>query len=151
MSGGYTSEQDLRRRMARCGSSSPRYDDLHARLGHSSSSLYEARRRSGLREEVYADARSARREAREQQQAALEDQMQRQMQQQQERERRRAGRDEYGVYGGRSGRSSRRGAVTAANDEYLVYIQAAREQQQREHDKRPRNVQRYGRRYFPGL
>jgi len=39
--------------------------------------------------------------------------------------------------------------VTGANDEYLAYMQAKREQQQREYDERPRNVQRYGRGYFP--
>ncbi|KAF3038573.1 hypothetical protein E8E11_007036 [Didymella keratinophila] len=137
MEGGYAGEQDLRRRMARYGESSSSYDDPRARPGRSSGSGYEAGRRSGLREQVYADDRQTRRE---QQEAQLEYQMQ---QQQQERERRRAGRDGF------AGRSGRRGAVTGANDVYLAYMQAKREQQQREHDERPRNVQRYGRGYFP--
>ena len=130
--------------MACYGSSSSASSDPRSRLGRSDRSAgYDAGRHSGLRDEVSFDSRSAR----EQQQAALEYAMRRQQEQQErQRSRRRSGRDEYGEYSGWSGR---RGAVTAANDEYLAYVQAAREQQQREHDERPRNVQRYGRGYFP--
>ncbi|KAF3041341.1 hypothetical protein E8E12_007468 [Didymella heteroderae] len=138
MPGGYAGEQDLRRRISRYGeSSSASYSDPRARLGRfDRGGGCEAGRRSRLSEQVYADDRQARREAREQQQAQLEYEIQ-------ERERRHAGYSENG------GRSGRRDAMTSANDEYLAYVQAVREQQQREYDKRPANAQRYGRGYFP--
>jgi hypothetical protein len=143
MSDGFAGAQDLRRRILRHGeSSTSSSNNPLARLGGSDrEGAYESGRRSRLSEQVYADDRQARREVLEQQQAQLEYQMQ--GEQERERERRRAGRDEYG------GRSGRRGDVTAANDEYLAYMQAMHEQQQREHDERPANVRRQGRGYFP--
>lgn len=137
MSGGYSGSTDLRRRMARNGESSSSYGSARARSGGSRGGVYDPGRRSGLREEVYAESLSAR-----EQQQREQREMQREYMQ---RERRRTGRGEYIAVG----RSGRRGAVTAANDEYLAYVQAEREQRQREYDERPANVRRYGRGYFP--
>lgn len=140
--GGYAGEEDLRRRTARytMGESTSRTDP-HARLGRDSQYAYNAGRRSQLSERVYADERgsdSQRRQQRERERehalAELEYQMQRE---------RRARRDAY------SGRSNRRGAVTAENDEFLAYQQRQREQQMRAYEEMPQNVRRHGRGYFP--
>lgn len=131
--------------MARNGESSSSYGSPGARFGDSRGGVYEPGRRSGLREEVYAESLSAREQQREQQQREQREMQREYMQRERERERRRTGRGEY-IAGGRSGR---RGAVTAANDEYLAYVQAEREQRQRQHDERPANVRRYGCGYFP--
>lgn len=121
MQGGYAGEPDLRRRIARNGeSSSSSHDDPRARLGSSAGAYgFQASRRSGLREQAYADEWQQRQEQRAQLEVI-------QREQEREQERRRA-----------------------ARDGYHAFVQGSRGQQQCGQEERPRNVLRYGPGYFP--
>ena len=167
MDGGYAGEEDLRRRATRyqLSESGSTNDGSHTFVGYADvgdrNLGFTYGRPSRLSQHTYADDRSSRREARqrereqraqeqrEQEQAELEYQLQRD----QERERRRVqrGYDERdgNPYAGHGGRSGRRGAVTASNDEYLAYQQALREEQQARYDSTPSATHGYGRGRFP--
>lgn len=137
------------------GQESLRHQMSRHQFGESRTSRYDPRAYTGrgldqdrhtrVPDRRYSSERDMRRRDRERDhnQAELEYRMQREREREHERERRRMDREPY------SGRSERRGAVTAHNNEHLAQLQMQREQRQREYDKTPANVRRHGLGYFP--
>lgn len=157
MEGAYAGEEDLRQHMSRYqfGKSGPASSlDPRTSLGRGTLDRESAYSRpSRPSQQVHLDNRSARHKARQCVREQVE--LEYALQCKQDREHRRAEQATYDERNdnlyvrSRSGGGRRRGAATAANDKYLAYQQALREEQQARYDSTQSTVHGCGRGWLP--